>query len=135
MAKVRSVRIDTVAKTAGAGNNWVITVKYTARFSTQEWSTGTGNGNYNFRDSFQLWESDTGEFPDSTDDALTGQVGASNFNPNAATVQRTLTANINGDTLNNDWFGDERLYAVVRLRNLDLGIDYVGRSGIFTLAV
>lgn len=130
MANVRNVRL-TAAKTAGAGNNWVITVTYRAEFSQQEWSTS----NYNFRDSFQLWESDAGEFPDSTDDAITGNVAASTFNPNAATVNRTLTININADTLNNDWFGDERLYAVVLLRNLDLNIRYRGRSQILTLAV
>ena len=130
MANVRNVRL-TAAKTAGAGNNWVITVKYTARFSQQEWSTS----NYNFRDSFQLWEEDNGEWGDFTDDAITGHVSASTFNPNAAVVNRTLTYNINGDTLNNDLLGDERLYAVVRLRNMDLNIRYQGKSEILILAV
>ena len=130
MATVRNVRL-TAAKTAGAGNNWVITVTYRAGFSQQEWSTS----NYNFRDSFQLWEADTGEFLDSTDDAITGNVAASTFNPNAATVTRTLTFNFNADTLNNDLLGDERLYAVVRLRNLDLNIRYKGKSQILILAV
>ncbi|MEX0267632.1 hypothetical protein AB3R30_00685 [Leptolyngbyaceae cyanobacterium UHCC 1019] len=106
-------------------------MKYTARFSQQEWSTS----NYNFRDSFQLWEEDNGEFLDSTDDAITGHVAASTFNPSAAIVNQTLTYNINGDTLNNDLLGDERLYAVVRLRNMDLNIRHQGKSQILVLAV
>lgn len=130
MATVRNVKL-TAAKTAGAGNNWVITVTYRAGFSQQEWSTS----NYNFRDSFQLWEEDNGEWGDFTDDAITGNVAASTFNPNAATVNRTLTFNFSADTLNNDLLGDERLYAVVRLRNMDLNITYTGKSQILILAV
>ena len=127
MATISNVRL-TIAKTTGAGNNWVITVSYRAGFSQQEWSTS----NYNFRDSFQLWEEDDGI---DGDDAITGSVSASTFNPNAATVNRTLTANISGDSLNNEWFGDERFYVVVRLWNMDLNIRYKAKSGILILAV
>ena len=127
MANMSKVRL-TIAKTTDAGNNWVITVKYTARFSQQEWSTS----NYNFRDSFQLWEEDGGL---DGDDAITGSVSGSTFNPPAAAVYRTLTANVSGDALNNEWFGDERFYVVVRLQNTDLNIKYTAKSGILILAV
>lgn len=117
MASITDIRLS-ATKVTGAGNNWDITVRYNARFSSFEWQTG----NFNFRDGFVLWEDDV-----FSDDQLTGVVAVSVFNPNAAVVARTLTHRINGDTLDTEW-GQEELYAIVRLRNIDLNILYTERS-------
>ncbi len=123
MASIANVRLS-AKKSTGAGNNWDITVKYTAKFSEYEWKTA----NFKFKDGFMLWESDT-----FSDDRLTGVVSGSVFNPNAATVERTLTHHISGSTLNTEW-GEEELYVVVRLQNIDLNLPlYTRKSGILDI--
>lgn len=98
-------------------NNWDMTVKYTAQFSQFEVTTG----NFTFRDGFVLWEDDSGSVFGGGDDQLTGVVAVSTFNPSARTMNRTLTFRIDGDKLDTE-LGQEELYAIVRLRNIDLNV-------------
>lgn len=124
MASITNIRLS-ATKVTGAGNNWDVTVKYDAHFSQYEHQTA----NFRFRDGFVLWESDRV----TRDDQLTGVVAVSVFNPNAAVVTRTLTHRIDADTLDTEW-GREELYAIVRLRNIDLDVLYTGRSPILKLS-
>jgi hypothetical protein len=123
MASITNISLS-ATKVTGAGNNWDVTVRYNANFSTFEWQTG----NFTFRDGFVLWEEDP-----IWDDKLTGVVAVSTFNPNAAVVTRTLTHRISGSTLNTEW-GQEELYARVRLRNVDLNILYTKKSSTLNLS-
>lgn len=120
MAAIRNIRLS-AKKETGTGNRWQITVNYDAHFSQHEVDT------YEFRDGFVLKEDDSGSWFGGSDDRLTGVVAVSRFNPNARVVPRTLTHTISGDTLDTE-LGEEELYVVVRLRNLDLNWLYTERS-------
>ncbi len=77
-----------------SGNIWTLRATYTATFTDQEKNSPL---NYTFRDSFQISESDT-----FSDDQITGSVSATNFNPSTNSVQRTLTATVNGNDLDTE---------------------------------
>lgn len=94
------------------GNNWRFTIRYTATFTPQETNQPL---NYTFRDSIQIREDDPFD-----DDLVTGWVTASNFNPGATSVQRTLVTVVNGDDLDTE-LGGEEIYARIRLRNFTTG--------------
>jgi hypothetical protein len=91
-----------------AGNTWTLRVTYTATFTNEEKNPPL---NYTFRDSVQICESDRFR-----DDKITGWVSASNFNPAANAVVRTLTAVVNGDDMDTEPGGEE-VYAKIQLRN------------------
>jgi hypothetical protein len=95
-----------------SGSLWTLKVTYTATFTDQEKNPPL---NYTFRDSVQIWEDD-----DVDDDPITGWVSASNFNPSANSVTRTLTAIVKGDDLDTE-LGGEEIYAKIRLRNFTTG--------------
>jgi hypothetical protein len=91
------------------GSNWLLTVKYTATFSSEEATTH----NYTFRDAISIREEDD----TSGDDVVTGFLAASNFNPSGLSVQRTLVAKVSEEDLDTE-LGGEEIYARIRLRNL-----------------
>jgi len=95
-----------------SNNNWRITVRYTATFTAQETNPPL---NYTFRDTIQIREDDP-----ISDDHVTGWVAASNFNPAATSVLRTLTTIVNGDDLDTE-LGGEEIFARIRLRNFTTG--------------
>jgi hypothetical protein len=121
MATIKNIKLS-ATKTSGAGDTWRLTVTYDAVFSKFEVE------NFNFRDGFVVWEDDI-----FSDDQLTGVVGISVFNPTTTTVKRTMTATISGDTLDTE-LGQEELYVVVRLRNLDLNILQTKKSANLSLS-
>ena len=94
------------------GNTWKLTVKYTATFTSEEVNPPH---NYTFRDGIQIWEWD-----DVDHDQVTGWVAASNFNPSATSVQRTMVANVSGDDLDTE-LGGEEIRAKILLRNFTTG--------------
>ncbi len=109
-----------------SGNIWTLKATYTATFTDQEKNPPL---NYTFRDSFQIWESDTFE-----DDQITGSVSASNFNPSTNSVQRTLTAVVNGNDLDTE-LGGEEIYAKIQLRNFTTGgVSIVKKTPVVNLA-
>src|SRR5215207_6831050 len=93
-----------------SGDNWRINVTYTAQFSEFEIK------NFRYRDGFVLWEDDPFD-----NDQLTGVVSVSTFDPSTQSVVRNMQFTISGDTLDTE-LGQEELFSVVRLRNLDLNI-------------
>ena len=95
-----------------SGNTWTLKVTYTATFTNQEKNPPL---NYTFRDSIRIREDDP-----FSDDTVTGWVAASNFNPAANSVVRTLTAVVSGDDLDTE-LGGEEIYAQIRLRNFTTG--------------
>lgn len=95
-----------------SGNTWTLKVTYTATFTNQEKDPPL---NYTFRDSIQIWEWDR-----FGDDQITGWVSARNFNPSTNSVERTLTAVVNGDDLDTE-LGGEEIYAKIKLRNFTTG--------------
>ena len=57
-----------------------------------------------------------------SDDIITGFVGASNFVVNAPTINRTIKKTISAASaagLDTEW-GEEEIYAIVKLKNADL---------------
>lgn len=109
-----------------AGNTWTLRVTYTATFTNQEKDAPL---NYTFRDSIRIMESDT-----FSDDSVTGWVSASNFNPSANSVQRTLTAVVSGNDLDTE-LGGEEIYAKVQIRNFTTGgVPLVRKTSIVNLA-
>ncbi|MDX6683412.1 MAG: hypothetical protein QOG94_3451 [Solirubrobacteraceae bacterium] len=109
MATIINPKIS-AQKSSASGNSWEITVEYDATFSAYE----LNQANFTYRDGFVLMEDD-----DFFDDQLTGVVGVSVFNPTKSPTHRTMRARIDGETLDTE-LGQEELFAVVRLRNLDL---------------
>ena len=108
------------------GNTWTLRVTYTATFTNQEKDAPL---NYTFRDSIRIMESDT-----FSDDSVTGWVSASNFNPSINSVQRTLTAVVNGNDLDTE-LGGEEIYAKVQIRNFTTGgVPLVRKTSIVNLA-
>ena len=109
-----------------AGRTWTLRVTYTATFTNQEKDAPL---NYTFRDSIRIMESDT-----FSDDSVTGWVSASNFNPSINSVQRTLTAVVNGNDLDTE-LGGEEIYAKVQIRNFTTGgVPLVRKTSIVNLA-
>ena len=102
-----------------SGNVWTLKATYTATFTDQEKNPPL---NYIFRDAIQIRESDAIK-----DDNITGLVSASNFNPTTNSVQRTLTAVVNGDDLDTE-LGGEEIYAKIQLRNFTTGGNPVVRK-------
>jgi hypothetical protein len=90
------------------GNQWRLSVTYTATFSQFEVD------NFNFRDCIQVWENDP-----FNDDQLTGWRNCTNFNPPARSIQRTKTTVVSGSTLDTE-LGAEEIYLKIRLQNIDL---------------
>jgi hypothetical protein len=121
MAFITNIALS-ATKVTGAGDSWRLTVTYDAVFSKFEID------NFTFRDGFVVWEEDPVD-----DDKLTGVVGVSVFNPSASPTRRTLTTTISGDTLDTE-LGQEEIYTVVRLRNLDLNILWQKKSSVLTLS-
>ena len=109
-----------------SGNTWTLRVTYTATFTNQEKDPPL---NYVFRDCIKIREDDP-----FSDDNITGWVGASNFNPGANSVVRTITAVVNGDDLDTE-LGGEEIYAHIRLRNFTTGgVPLVRRTANINLA-
>ena len=109
-----------------SGSLWTLRVTYTATFTDQEKNPPL---NYTFRDSIQIWESDT-----FSDDQITGWVTASNFNPSTNSVQRTLTTVVKGDDLDTE-LGGEEIYAKIQLRNFTTGgVPQVKKTAIINLS-
>jgi hypothetical protein len=109
-----------------SGNTWTLRVIYTATFTNQEKDAPL---NYTFRDSIQIMESDT-----FNDDNVTGWVAASNFNPSANSVQRTLTTVVNGNDLDTE-LGGEEVYAKIQIRNFTTGgVPLVRKTSIINLS-
>jgi hypothetical protein len=127
MAAVSNIRL---AVSRASSSDFIIAVSYTALLSPFEAS----NGNFKCRDSFILWESDTGEMFGGEDDPITGAVGSGFFKGDAARIERRLTHRIAAEILNSE-AGREELYVVVRLQNLDLGTRSELRSTIFNLSL
>lgn len=125
MAAVSNVRLN-VSRVSSA--DFMITVSYTALLSPFEVS----NGNFKCRDNFVLWESDSGDLFGGIDEPLTGTVGSSYFKGDAARIERRLTHRISAASVNSEP-GQEELYVVVRLQNLDLGTMSEKRSSTFNL--
>ena len=75
-----------------------------------------------------MWEDDPVD-----NDKLTGVVAVSVFNPTASPTKRKLTITISGDTLDTE-LGQEEIFVVVRLRNLDLNILYTKTSNVLHLS-
>lgn len=123
MAQIQNVKLSATKET-GQGNNWDITVKYTAKFSDFE----VKDGNFTFSDCFKLMEHD----PGAANQKLTGRVACSVFNPNAKSVDRTLKQKIDANTLDTDK-GPEELYAIVVLKNLGLDTVFTKESPILHL--
>ncbi len=120
---ITSIQPITVSQ---SGNLWTLRVTYTATFTDQEKNPPL---NYTFRDSIQIWESDT-----FSDDQITGWVAASNFNPSTNSVQRTLTTVVKGDDLDTE-LGGEEIYAKIQLRNFTSGgVPLVKKTAIINLA-
>jgi hypothetical protein len=108
-------------KRTNTGNSWEIAVDYNATFSAVE----VGE---RFKDGFILWEEDP-----IRDDKLSTLVGGGDITPrNAGTVPRRLSARFSGNTLNTE-IGEEELYAVVHLQNVDRGTEIKGKSPILKL--
>ncbi len=123
MASIANPTIS-AKKTSGAGDNWDVTVEYDALFSAFELTTA----NFTYRDGFVLWEDDPFD-----NDQLTGVVAVSVFNPTVSPVHRKMTFRVSGDTLDTE-LGQEELFAVIRLRNLDLNILKTRKTGILKLS-
>ncbi|MDF7816252.1 hypothetical protein P1X15_01560 [Runella sp. MFBS21] len=90
-------------------NVWEIAVKYQARFTPYE-----VNQRFNMRDSISIREDDP-----ISDDVITGFVGASSFQSNAASIDRSIKIKVSAAGLDTEW-GEEELYAIVKLKNTDL---------------
>ena len=109
-----------------SGNTWTLRVRYTATFTNQEKDAPL---NYTFRDSIRIMESDT-----FSDDSVTGWVSATNFNPSANSVQRTLTAVVNGNDLDTE-LGGEEVYAKIQIRNFTTGgVPLVRKTSVINLS-
>lgn len=109
-----------------SGSLWTLKVTYTATFTDQEKNPPL---NYTFRDSVRICESDT-----FSDDNITGFISASNFNPSANSVQRTLTAVVKGDDLDTE-LGGEEIYAKIQLRNFTTGgVPLVKKTAVINLS-
>ena len=100
-----------------SSNNWKLSVTYEANFSEQEVQQ-----QFQYRDSFVVWEDDT-----SDDDQITVHRSVGTFKPSAKTVKRTLTTEIKGDTLNTEP-GAEEIYVDIHLENLDLNVKFPTKS-------
>jgi hypothetical protein len=120
MASITNI-VFSATKSTTSGDNWKLTVTYDAVFSAFELA------NFTFRDGFEVWEDDP-----INDDKLTGVVAVSTFNPSVSPTRRTLTTTISGDTLDTE-LGQEELYTIVRLRNLDLNVLQTKKSNILQL--
>jgi hypothetical protein len=114
MPNITSIQPPTAQKLAG--NQWRLSVTYTATFSAFEVA------NFNFRDAIQVWEDDPFD-----DDRLTGWRNDANFNPGAASVVRTKTTTVSGDTLDTE-LGGEEIFMKIRLFNVDLNTPPVVKS-------
>ena len=114
MPNITSIQPPTAQKLAG--NQWRLSVTYTATFSAFEVA------NFNFRDAIQVWEDDPFD-----DDKLTGWRNDANFNPGAASVVRTKTTTVSGDTLDTE-LGGEEIFMKIRLYNVDLNTPPVVKS-------
>ena len=111
MASISNVKLS--ATKDAPSNSWRVAVSYKAYFSAFELA------NFNYRDGFVLWESD---WPD-PDDKITGVVGVSQFNPTVSPTTRTMTYTLRPSDVDKiDEFLGEELYAVIRLRNIDLNL-------------
>jgi hypothetical protein len=117
MAVIDRIRLS-ANRVRGAGGRWDVTVRYTARFSPFE----VNGGQFTFRDGFVLEEDDP-----LLHDPLTGVVAVSTFNPTDTEVERTLTHRIDRGPLDGE-LGPDELFAVVRLRNVDLNLVTTGQS-------
>lgn len=113
----------------GTTNTYSLNVIYQVKFDPFEIA------NFKFREGFVLWEEDD----TSSDDMLTGVVSVKEFAPKDLLLSqdliatRTLTFTISGDVLDTE-LGGEELYAMVRLRNLNLNILFEKRSTTLPLA-
>jgi hypothetical protein len=122
MAEIKNIALK-ATKTTTSGNIWQLTVQYDCVLTEKELRY-----DFDYKDSFEVWEDDP-----VNDDKLTGKVGVSFFDPSTKVVKRTLTANINGSTLNTEWFGEE-IYVKVFLENTTLNLQYPSkRSGNLSL--
>jgi hypothetical protein len=121
MPNITNIQPPTAQKLAG--NQWRLSVTYTATFSPFEVA------NFNFRDAIQVWEDDPFD-----DDRLTGWRNDLNFNPGAGSVVRTKTTTVSGDTLDTE-LGGEEIFLKIRLFNIDLNTPpVVKNSGTINLA-
>jgi hypothetical protein len=105
------------------GGTWRIHVRYDAVFSRYELD------HFKFRDGFVLWEQDTL----SDNDQLSGVVNIEYFNPSTSPMHREKLVDIDEDSLDTEW-GEEELYAQIRLRNLDLNILYTKYTPVFSVS-
>jgi hypothetical protein len=120
MASITNIVLS-ATKTTGAGDTWRLTATYDAVFSKFELDAFT------YRDGFVVWEDDPFD-----NDKLTGVVGVSVFNPTTSPTKRTITTTISGDTLDTE-LGEEEIFVIVRLRNLDLNILQTKKSNTLHL--
>jgi hypothetical protein len=116
MADIRNIVLKATKSTA-SGNIWQLTVQYDCVLTEKELRY-----DFDYKDWFEVYEDDV-----FNDDKLTGKVGVSVFDPSTRVTKRTLTANINGSTLNTEWFGEE-IYVKVYLKNDSLNIQYPGKK-------
>jgi hypothetical protein len=125
--KGSSMQIQNVRLSAEqlSSNKWRLTVRYIAVFDPVEVNPPL---NFTFRDGFQIWEDDP-----VNDDQLTGYVALSNFNPAGTVVQRVLSHDISGDTLDTE-IGGEEIKVKLRLRNVNLNFAIHKWSGTISLA-
>jgi hypothetical protein len=114
MANITNIQPPTAQKLAG--DQWRLTVTYTATFSPFEVA------NFNFRDCIQVREDDPFQ-----DDVLTGWRNCTNFNPSSTSVQRTKSTVVSGDTLDTE-IGAEEIYLTIRLQNIDLNTPPITRD-------
>jgi len=122
MAEIKNIALK-ATKSTTSGNTWQLTVQYDCVLTEKELRY-----DFDYKDSFEVWEDDP-----FNDDKLTGKVGVSFFDPSTKLVKRTLTANINGSTLNTE-IGGEEIYVKVFLENTTLNIQYPPkRSGNLSL--
>jgi hypothetical protein len=117
MAKIDGIRLS-ASRVSEARSVWDVTVRYTACFSPFE----VDGAPFTFRDGFVLKEDDP-----LFADQLTEVVAVSTFNPTGTAVERTLTHRIDRGPLDGELGADE-LFAIVRLRNVDLNLVTTGQS-------
>lgn len=120
MPNVTNIQSPTAQR---SGNQWTLSVTYTATFSPFEVT------NFNFNDAIQVWESDPFD-----DDRLTGWRNSTHFNPASGSVTRTKSTTVSNNVLDTE-IGGEEIYLKIRLYNTDLNTTPVVRnSGVINLA-
>lgn len=124
MASISNVKLS--ATKDAASSVWQVTVSYKANFSAFELA------NFNYKDGFVLWEADASP---NSDDKITGVVAVSQFNPSVSPTVRTMTYTLKASEVDRADDGNigEQLYAVVRLRNLDLNLLVQKKSPVLNI--